>query len=539
MEHEIPIGISDVGQVGGTYPLVVIGPNGSGKTKFGVQVATDNDADMIGALRNIQMGENIGMRSVDQASNELRNSLQRRRSRYWEMSNEIDQLFSKLLGENSQSAIRFRNEYLQDGTATPERTKLMILTKAWAQLFPGRTIDFTSYSPKVQANLQGDNAEYLAQQMSDGERVAVYLAGRVLDSDKSIIIIDEPEVHFHNRLAVKFWNKLEELRPDCRFVYITHDIVFALSRQLARYLVIQPNKPPELLPLDSELPRSIMQSILSAASFSIFARRIIFCEGDDRGKRDYTFYSSWFNDKDTAIIPVGSCTEVIQCTTAFGNDRVVTGVSSIGIIDRDYWPDDFLSSLSPEVHPLPVHEVENIYCLRGVFEAIGNHLSLSTQQINDRYTEFLQEAKALFTGGLSCKQISERVKRRYERQFYEVVNTLDMSDNVAELQAHYSEAMRSGNWRIDPDSIFSEENEQVRNALTSSEEAFLRVLPGKSFYSIAARKLGLTSERYTELVHSALASETDSGLFDVGQSLEQVLSPLLPPRRVEETETQL
>ena len=200
------------------------------------------------------------------------------------------------------------------------------------------------------------------------------------------------------------WNKLEELRPDCRFIYITHDLIFALSRRNAQYMIIQPNKKPELVPLDSELPQSVMQSILSAASFSIFARHIVFCEGEDKNKHDCSFYSSWFNDTNTAVIPVGNCSEVVQCTIAFGNSKIVSGVSSLGIIDRDYWPDDYFSSLPDEVHPLPVHEIENLYCIRGVFEAVGNHLSLSSQDINDKYNEFLQKAKSLFTGGLLCKQ---------------------------------------------------------------------------------------------------------------------------------------
>ena len=101
MEQENPIKIPDADQIGGTHPVVIIGPNGSGKTKFGAQLANTNNADLIGAIRNIQLNDNIGMRSFTQATNELKSFLDRRRSRYWEMSSEIDQLFSKLLAEDS------------------------------------------------------------------------------------------------------------------------------------------------------------------------------------------------------------------------------------------------------------------------------------------------------------------------------------------------------------------------------------------------------------------------------------------------------
>jgi len=533
MEKANPIIISDKEQIDGNHPIVVIGPNGSGKTKFGVYLADVNNADLIGAVRKIQLEENIPMRSVDLARTDLSNTLKRRRKRYWETSNEIDELFSKLLGEDSQSAIKFRDDYGKNVEVKPERTKIMVLSELWAELFPGRAIDFTSYSPKVRAS----HAEYLAQQMSDGERVAVYLAGRVLDSDKDIIIIDEPEVHFHNRLAVQFWNNLEEIRPECRFVYITHDLTFALSRLHAQYLIIQPDKPPESVPLDSTLPPSIMQSILSAASFSIYAHRIVFCEGADKGKRDHAFYSSWFNSTDTAVIPVGSCEEVIQCTVAFENSRVVAGVTALGIIDRDYKPDDYFSSLPSEVHPLPTHEIENLYCLRGVFEAIGKYISLSSQQIDDGYSKFIQEARALFTGGLLCKQVSERFKSRYHRQVSAVLNTLTMLDDLDKLKSQHTEAMNTGNSSIDPASIFNEESKLIQDALTLDDDTFLKLLPGKNFYSIAAKMLGLDPERYTKLVHSALAAESGSKLWETGQALEKALVSLLPSRYVTEPDT--
>ncbi len=531
MVEDIPIEIAEGKTISGTHPLVIIGPNGSGKTRFGADLSTKNDADLIGALRNIQLGPNISIRNITQARNELSSNLQRRRTNYWEMSSEIEQLFSKLLVEDSQSAISYRNDSLTNKELAPEQTKIMTLTTVWADLFPGRKIDFASYSPKVKSSHQGNDIEYIAQRMSDGERVALYLAGRVLDCAKSIIIIDEPEVHFHSQLAVRFWDKLEKLRPDCRFVYITHNLTFALSRHSAQYMVIQPNKNPELVPLDSDLPQSVMQSILSAASFSVYASRIVFCESDDTLNNDCSFYLSWFDDNDTAVIPVGSCSEVIQCTIAFGNSKIISGVSSLGIIDRDYWPDDYLTSLPAEVHCLPLHEIENLYCLRGVFEAIGNHLSISPQQIGDKYNEFLRKAKSIFKDGLLCKQVSERFKKRHERQFFTLLNTLRMSDDLDQLKLQYLEAMKSENWAVDPNVVFDEESKRVQDSLVTDEE-FLKIMPGKSFYSIAADELGLTISRYKELIHSSLTAEEGSELWKTGQSIQQTFESYLPSRKL-------
>ncbi|MFC2045602.1 DUF4435 domain-containing protein [Chloroflexota bacterium] len=531
MVEDIPIIITEEEVINGTHPLVVIGPNGSGKTRFGADLSKRNDADLISALRNILLNETISMRSLIQARNELNNQLQRRRSNYWEISSEIEQLFSKLLVEDSQSAIRYRNDSITNKELEPELTKIMILTRVWSELYPGREIDFTSYSPKVKSSHQGTDIEYIANRMSDGERVALYLAGRVLDSDKKIIIVDEPEIHFHSQLAVQFWNKLEALRTDCRFVYITHDLSFALSRRNAQYLIIQPNKNPEIVPLDSALPQSVTQSILSAASFSIFARRIVFCEGTDNTKHDISFYSSWFNDADTTVIPVGSCSDVIQCTVAFGNSKIVSGVSSLGIIDSDYWPDDYFNSVPDEIYCLPVHEIENLYCLHGVFESIGTLLGISPEDVSDKYNEFLTKAKVIFKDGILCKQVSERFKRRYERQFFTLLNTLGMSDDLNQLKLQYLEAMKVENWTVDPTIVFDEESKRVQESLLSDEE-FLKIMPGKSFYSIAASVLGLTTERYIELIHSSLTSGEGSELWNIGKSIQQTLESYLPTRKL-------
>lgn len=163
---------------------------------------------------------------------------------------------------------------------------LMKITDLWERLFHDRTISFYDYTPKVVSVVGADRAEYEAYRMSDGERVAIYLAGRVLNAKPSILVIDEPEVHFHSLLAVEFWNSLEEMRPDVRFVYITHDLPFSLSRRNAQFVVVRREQIPELVPLDQDLPASVAKAVLGAASFSMYARRLIFCEGDDRNSRD-------------------------------------------------------------------------------------------------------------------------------------------------------------------------------------------------------------------------------------------------------------
>lgn len=536
MPKETTVKLSGTISLSGSHPIVIIGPNGSGKTTFGAGLANQNKAEFVGALRNIVLGENIAMQGLDQAEQELTSKINRSRSRYWQMSNEIDQLFTKLLAEDAASATKFRDKHLAGEAAQLEETNLMLLRNAWANFFPGREIDFSSYKPTVKSDFSSSGAAYSASRMSDGEKVALYLGGRILNSQSNIVVIDEPEVHFHSRLAVRFWNTLEQFRPDIRFIYITHDLTFALSRQSAQFVIVKPDTEPIIIPLDGELPKSLSESILGAASFSLYAKRIIFCEGEEGEGSDYSFYSSWFNGFDTAVIPVGSCKDVIQCTNAFGNETLVSGVSALGIVDRDYWPDRYIDSLPPSICVLPVHEVESLFCLEEVFTAVGLHLGLNSDEIGKHYQDFTSQSRAMFKNGLLAKQVSERFKRRCMGGLETVVNGLRCTEDLDLLQKEHSTALKPSNWGFDPETIIGEERDCLEKALASDEATFLRLFPGKAFFPIAAKLLGLNHVKYRELVGSALQADESSPFAKMKSALEKKLSSILPPRKIEETD---
>ncbi|BCO09328.1 hypothetical protein GF1_17040 [Desulfolithobacter dissulfuricans] len=516
----------------GTEPIVIIGPNGSGKTRHAITMVSMNNANMIAALRNIALPPNVVMRSMDQAKNELNNHLNRRRSQPWELSNEINELFSKLMAEDSASAIDFRNRHAEDPSVSPEITKLMRLSDAWARLFPGRHIDFSGYHPRVRSDYNISGSEYPAQQMSDGERVALYLTGRVLDSEQKIIIVDEPEVHFHSRLASRFWSELESLRPDCRFVYITHDLPFALSRRNAHFVIIRPNNEPQLVCLKEGIPDDLAESLLAAASFSIHARRIVFCEGTEGNSLDQRLYSAWFSSPETAVVPAGSGKDVVKCTSTFSESTLVFGVDAIGIIDRDYWPQKFIDALPESVSVLSVHEVENLVCVRNVFLCIAKHLGKKSEESEAAYSSFLDKAKRKFDQGLFNKQVSERFKRRCEHEFNMVLNSLNIAADINDVCTQHINAIEPSTWGVTPAAIFNEEKLALESALADNEKDFMAFFPGKVFLRDAAQQLGMTSDSYIDLVCNSLIAAEDDPLSELGALIEQELSAHLPLRNL-------
>ena len=58
----------------------------------------------------------------------------------------------------------------------------------------------------------------------------LFLASQVLCVPQNkTLIIDEPELHLHRTIMYHLWSELEKVRPDCLFIYITHDLDFVSS----------------------------------------------------------------------------------------------------------------------------------------------------------------------------------------------------------------------------------------------------------------------------------------------------------------------
>lgn len=523
----IPIRYKDDGTViDGITPLVILGANGSGKTRFGLQLSNWNNAENIAALRNIALQENIPMQSLSQANQELVNHRRNRTRHPWNISSEINHLFAKLMAEDSASAIAFRDAH--EAGAEPEVTKLMRLQKSWHTLFPGRKITFAGYTPRVESELvEGQAAPYAAQAMSDGERVALYLAGKVLDAEPGVIIIDEPEVHFHARLAVQFWDELERLRTDCRFVYITHDLTFGRSRNTHDFLVIRPSQEPELINVDDGIPSDIAEDILSAASFSVYANRIIFCEGTE-SSYDQRLYRAFYNGRGHAVVPVGSCKDVIRCATTFGEAEIMAGVSAIGVIDSDYWPDIFINALPDNIYPIQAHEIESLLCHRDIFLSVASHLGREAGASAALYEDFLAESARLFVGGLYLKQISERFRTRCSEQVNIALNSLSVAGTEEEVLANHIDSLSPANWNIAPEVIFNEEKALLDQALAAPFESFLLRFPGKVYFNNLVGKLGMSKSAYIDLLSNALESSEGEQLYELGTRLRQTLSQVLP-----------
>ena len=226
----------------------------------------------------------------------------------------------------------------------------------WNELIEHRQLDCDENNT-LKIEYQGSS--YDAHKMSDGERVIIYHAGRVLLAPKnSLIIVDEPEVHLHKSIANKLWDILETRRKDCTFFYFTHDLDFASSRIAQKGWIKDfqyPNSWKIELLKENIIPEELQLKLVGSR------KKILFCEGDSKNSSDRCIFEILFPNY--TIQPVESCKSVIAYTKAF-NKIPNKNAEAFGIIDRDFRTVEQLEKLKQEnVFSYSVAEIENLFLI--------------------------------------------------------------------------------------------------------------------------------------------------------------------------------
>lgn len=532
---DISLPVSDgVLNVPGTRPLVIIGPNGVGKTRLGVELTRRNGAERVAALRNVEIS-GIPMQTMQQASQEVKNVLNELLNSHWRQSHELQNLLAEILADDREQAVAYRAaDLMNPGCAKDENlsnTRLIRIVKIWNRHFPGRAITL-DYAPMVVRTMSdGNQARYSIAQMSEGERTALYLAARVVSCKTSIMIVDEPETFFHPVLAKNLWDDLEREAPNVRFVYITHDIPFALSRHEARFAIARPENKTELLPETNALPSDVITEVLGAASFSINASRLVFCEGKP-GSLDLPILRAWHNCPNTAVVPAGGCNAVRECVAVFRAGEITAGLTAVGYIDRDAWPDSYLNS-DPNVHPHPFSEIEGVFCSEAVFMALAKKNGVEDPKA--AFQSFMAEARSRFTGPTLHKEILQRSKLRVEIEQRSMLNPIKTNPDLSLVKQAFVSAAPVGGWTTYMQSVFEQEQLRLQASQNGSADDFIRDFPAKSYYKIAAQHMGFLPEKMIEVLVSALElsdaqATQEKSLRELRDALITYLTPRMLPR---------
>lgn len=524
MPPDTAIDLPSTGEtIAGLHPIVIIGPNGSGKTRFASSIPDNNDAEFVSARRDLS-NFSPDRRKLESAQKRSQRHKNRSANQPWGTHSVFKQVLTKVYAEDEVKAREYRDKSFDNPNEEPEETTLTKVREFWNTHFPQRSLNLESHNPKtINTIRRSEEDKYNAERMSDGEKVALYLALRVFDASTGIIVVDEPVLHLHSVLARKLWDSLEDEKSDCRFVYVTHNLPFALSRREAQFIIMEPDGKPRVLPREENIPEEVVEDVYGAATFSVTSSRIVFCEGDD----DLQLYETWFDDN-TSVVEVGGCNEVEKSVEVINSRESFENVTAIGIIDRDHHSDFYIDQLPPKVHVLETFEYESLMCLPNIFEALQSYFQGKDNEIG--IEDFEERIRQSFVNVHLTKVALERAKERIIYRTENAVTSVTPSDDNDEVEMDLKTSV--------PESlndIFREELEFLRSKRDKDLTTLLKYVPGRMVLEESSNILGVEKNNIIDKVIDSLKYPDDDSLSEIRAAATETLSEHLPPRATPES----
>lgn len=388
--------------------IVLLGANGSGKTRMSVWLEKNwGDALRISAQKSLNFPDFVGTTSIKHAKmqffygnfHENLEYLKQMVTTYkWgekpatHLLNDFEQLMILLHTEAYDKIALAKSEMLLDafkkeslgmkGFMPSPKTKLDAVIEIWEQIFSHRKLVVRAGYIEVHSS-SSSNMNYNSSEMSDGERLVFYFIGTILCAeDRKFIIIDEPENHLHPSIIKKLWNLMEINKPECKFIFLTHDIDFAISRSNSKLIWLKEYSGNDVWDyeeiLNNDLPNEIYFSLLGSRD------PVIFVEGEKPKSYDYALYQLLFENFN--IISVSSCNKVIEATKTFSNIRNVHSINAWGIIDRDRRTDDEVATrLSTNILVPKVAEIENLFLTEEVIKFVTKKFNKDPEKIFQKH----------------------------------------------------------------------------------------------------------------------------------------------------------
>lgn len=411
--------------------MMIVGANGAGKTRFGASLESLNDrVKRISSQRSLVLHEAVQKRDYESASEELNRMYSRRPPT--EPQNDYVQLLVSLFAEEAlrnESAIKSVREGGEITNKNLPASKKEQVLEVWSLIFPYMSLSLSN--DRVRAD------GFSATEMSDGEKVGLYLIAQVLlAAPGSTLIIDEPELHLHKSLMVRLWNKLEEYRSDCVFIYITHDLDFAVNKFSNVLLWIEKflGNMWKWRTVESieTVPDNLFLQILGSR------KPVLFVEGLP-GSLDIQFYQQYYENH--TVIPRGSCEEVIQSVKALRANKNLHAHEVYGLIDRDFRPEEQLTALDQEgIFHIELNILENIFVLPEVLDLVCGHLGKTSakemiiKKIRGIYIAAVDDIKTASFRSRAHRLIADKITSVKSMAEYDVVKENLVNDLDSELK---------------------------------------------------------------------------------------------------------
>lgn len=448
-------------------PTLVIGANGSGKSRFTryMRVALGDSAYTISALHGLFDADYHDDSSMSVESMYERMPLA---DVYVEPKSQLDMLLRMLLTEE----VGWLMQSKISGKSPEPRglTRLDRMMKVWREIFPDNGILPVNGKLLFTRGIS-DSSSYTPHKLSTGEKaVMYYICAMLFAPRKAVVFVDDPAMFMHPSVAENLWNHLEVMRPDCHMIYTTHDLDFASSRNAGAIIWVRDYDARhirwdyDILPPDKGLTDDIYLAILGSR------RPVLFIEGDGVNSIDAKLYPLIF--KEFTVKSLGSCNKVIEATRSFNDLKGFHHLDSHGIVDRDRRDATEVAYLRRKGIFVPeVAEIENILMLEEVIRTVASARGKDEDMV---FAKVKKSIMGQFRGDLRRQALlhtRQRVKRTME---YRVDGRFN---NITELETHIDALVHEINPRATYEGFCREFNDYLRKDDYSS---VLRVYNQKS-----------------------------------------------------------
>ena len=509
-------------------PTILLGPNGTGKSRLGIYIddlESCGPSHRIAAQRSLELPDEILSETYEKALVALRRDKSNKRQHRpsaGSMEYGYDQLLVTLFAEHHRALEDAHQVSHGKAKSIRPTTLLDRLQALWGELIPHQRLAFLEGTVRTVPDAVRVEP-FEASQMSDGERLVVYVLGQALLLEQGgVLIVDEPELHMSRALLVRLWDAVEQVRADCCFVYITHDVDFAASRQARRMYAVRGFDPPTFkevrvrtrfrlvedqpprwdvqpLPSGSPVPPDMLVRIVGSR------KPILFVEGETGGLDQFVYREAYSG---FAVVPVASCAQVLQIVRSFRDQSDLHWLRCAGLVDRDNRTLDDSGVLETAIYALPVNELENIFLVPDIFLALAATLSFDVADAARRL-ELLKEdvfaAATRDTDLVSLKHARNRV--------HEAGRSFGMkAKDITDLSRQYDQLIT----KTDPKAIYDVFRSEYRTMLRARDyKAVLVAYDNKGLMALAAARLGLRGKAgLEELVLRALVAPNRTALVD-------------------------
>jgi len=407
--------------------VVAVGANGSGKTSLAdnLRSSLNNNGLVISAQRVLFIPE-IESIPNPELSEQRWNEMNKRSRTFKDIDDflEIKEEFGYVLGNLIAKHCAYAIKQLENPDGKRMPSELEDTLRIWNEVFEHRKLKLIE---GIRLKVIANEESYDPLKLSEGEKSALYLISQVIQAPtKGFIIIDEPEMYLHKTIISRIWDLLERHRQDCTFIYLTHDLDFATSRNTASKVWLRsfqyPNKWDISRIPENEIPEKLMLELLGSR------KNILFCEGE-KGSTDQSIYQTLLPN--FTVMPVNGCLNVINFTKAYNRIPNVNN-RAYGIIDSDYHTEIRLDKLrGDKVYSLKLAEVENLFLYDKLLEIMASIFLAQhkIETIKDEILRELEKDKQL----QALRYVSNKINNVFNESHMQKANSLE------QLEVNYGE----------------------------------------------------------------------------------------------------